>query len=101
MHHKILPFTFDDLKAWYNGYHTPGPGGIKLLNLWSVAQALIGKRLGSHWVVSGQPTLPLSLFPVVFRAGYDRVIEDRIMYISDFGGVVSEGKEHIVPFYLS
>jgi hypothetical protein len=64
MHHNILHFTLDDLKAWYNGYHTPGPSGIKLLNPWSIAQALVGKWLGSHWVASGQPTLPLSLFLV-------------------------------------
>jgi hypothetical protein len=46
-----LPFTFERLTKWYNGYIAFD--GTTLCNLWSIAQALTTGQLGSFWVTSG------------------------------------------------
>jgi len=46
-----LPFTFDDLEKWYNGYSTSD--GTRLFNPWSVSCALIEGELREWWTESG------------------------------------------------
>jgi len=48
---QALPFTFEQLSEWYNGYSTLD--GAKLYNPWSIAKALTKRALGSYWVESG------------------------------------------------
>ena len=48
---QVLPFTFEDLQIWYNGYHTVD--GVKLYNPWSIARALTEKEVRCYWVESG------------------------------------------------
>jgi len=61
-----LPFSFEALQGWYNGYFTFD--GIKLYNPWSVASALSEGKLSPYWVKSGnQSVRPLfSLRPILF-----------------------------------
>jgi len=48
---KSLPFTFENLSAWYKGYITDD--GKSLYNPWSIGLALSKEKLGPYWVDSG------------------------------------------------
>ena len=48
---QTLPFTFEQLSEWYNGYSTLD--GTKLYNPWSIGKALTKRSLGSYWAESG------------------------------------------------
>ena len=48
---QALPFSFEDMKGWYNGYYASD--GAKLYNPWSVGNALADGILRSYWVESG------------------------------------------------
>jgi len=48
---QSLPFTFEDLKAWYNGYTTHD--GKRLYSPWSIGLALSEEKLGPYWAESG------------------------------------------------
>jgi len=58
-----LPFSFEDLKGWYNGYYASD--GARLYNPWSVGNALTGGHLRSYWI----------------KSGYDRTVQERIHHI--------------------
>jgi len=58
---KTLPFTFEDLEKWYNGYTTFDRR--MLFNPWSIGRALVSEELGPHWVASG----------------YDKIIDQRVL----------------------
>ena len=75
-----LPFTFDDLEKWYNGYSTSD--GTRLFNPWSVSCALIEGELREWWTESGIK----SSFPhldAYLVTGYDATIQDRIAALLD------------------
>jgi hypothetical protein len=48
---QALPFSFEELKGWYNGYYTSD--GSQLYNPWSIANALTDGVLRSYWTESG------------------------------------------------
>ena len=48
---QALPFTFEQLSEWYNGYSTLD--GTKLYKPWSIGKALTKGSLGPYWAESG------------------------------------------------
>jgi hypothetical protein len=81
---QALHFSFEDMKAWYNGYYTPD--GTRLYNPWSVASALTQGRLRSYWAETGNKVL-LSIFltvsKLILSQGYDHIIQGRIDHFLD------------------
>ena len=57
-----LPFSFKDLKGWYNGYYASD--GARLYNPWLVGNALTGGHLRSYWIKSGNKSSCLFLCQV-------------------------------------
>ena len=51
IHIQVLPFSFEDMKGWYNGYDASD--GARLYNPWLVGNALTNGILHSYWVESG------------------------------------------------
>ena len=63
---QALPFTFEELSMWYNGY--VAHDGTKLYNPWSVAKALTERDLHSYWVESGDIIhLPVILLLILLQ----------------------------------
>lgn len=75
-----LPFSFEDLKGWYNGYYTFDDP--RLYNPWSVANDLTEGDLSSYW--TSQVTNPLVSFhrnsPIIFP-GYNYTIQKCTYYM--------------------
>ena len=79
---QALPFSFEELKRWYNGYYTSD--GNQLYNPWSIPNARFCALTGPNQVINF-----LVLFvhgSSILLLGYDKLIQDRITHALDKNG---------------